>query len=68
MVILYYISAVIAGAAAALGVYIPVRRHMLNGQKEDVIQKAEMAAENIRKETISSAIARAHMAPTFSRI
>ena len=44
MEILFYILAVLAGAAVALGIYIPVRRYMLNGQKEDIIRKAEIEA------------------------
>ena len=55
MEILFYILAVLAGAAVALGIYIPVRRYMLNGQKEDIIRKAEIEAENIKKEKIFQA-------------
>ena len=50
MEILFYILAALAGAAVALGIYIPVRRLILNGQKEDIIRKAEIEAENIKKE------------------
>ena len=38
MEILFYILAVLVGAAVALGIYIPVRRLILNGQKEDIIR------------------------------
>ena len=55
MEILFYILAVLAGAAVTLGIYIPVRRYMLNGQKEDIIRKAEIEAENIKKEKIFQA-------------
>ena len=55
MEILFYILAALAGAAVALGIYIPVRRLILNGQKEDIIRKAEIEAENIKKEKIFQA-------------
>ena len=55
MEVLFYILAAIAGAAIGLGIYIPVRRIMLNGQKEDIIRKAELEAENIKKEKIFQA-------------
>ena len=55
MEILFYILAAAVGAAIALGIYIPVRRVILNGQKEDIIRKAELDAENIKKEKIFQA-------------
>ena len=53
--ILFYILAALAGAAAGLGIYIPLRRYALNGQKDEIIRKAELEAENIRKEKIFQA-------------
>ena len=55
MEILFYILAVLIGAALALGIYIPVRRHILRGQKEDIIRQAEIDADNIKKEKIFQA-------------
>ena len=55
MEILFYILAAVIGAAIALGTYIPIRRLILNGQKEDIIRKAELEAENIKKEKIFQA-------------
>lgn len=45
MTILYYILAAIAGAVIALAVYILVRKMILNGQKEEIIEKAQLEAE-----------------------
>ena len=53
--ILFYILAALAGAAAGLGIYIPLRRYALNGQKDEIIRKAELEAENIKKEKIFQA-------------
>ena len=55
MEILFYILAVLAGAVLALCIYIPVRKMILKGQKEDIIRKAEIDAENIKKEKIFQA-------------
>ena len=52
--ILYLLSALI-GAAIALGSYIIIRNRILNKRKDDIIQKAEMEAENIKKEKIFQA-------------
>ena len=41
--------------AAALAAYIIVHRIVLKGQKEDIIKKAELEAENIKKEKIFQA-------------
>ena len=51
----YYILSAVSGAVAALCVYIIVRKILLKGQKEDIIRKAELEAENIRKEKIFQA-------------
>ena len=39
----------------ALGTYIFVRKILLNGQKDEIIQKAELEAESIKKEKIFQA-------------
>ena len=49
------ILCVLFGAVAALGIYIFVRRILLKGQKEEIIQKAELEAESIKKEKIFQA-------------
>ena len=54
MSILYILTAFL-GAAIALGTYITVRKMMLNGRKEEIIQKAELEAENLKKEKILQA-------------
>ncbi len=46
---------VAAIAAVAIGVYIAVHRAILKGRKEDIIEKAELEAENIKKEKILQA-------------
>ena len=55
MEILFYILTAILSAAAALGIYIVARKAMLKGRKEEIIEKAEMEAENIKKEKIFQA-------------
>jgi ribonucrease Y len=42
-------------AAIAIGVYIAVHRMMLKGRRESIIEKAELEAENIKKEKILQA-------------
>lgn len=49
------IIACIGSALLAITIYIIVRKIMLKGQKEDIIQKAEIEAENIKKEKIFQA-------------
>lgn len=55
MDILYYALAALAGAIIALGTYIVVRRLLLNGKMDEIIEKAKLEAENIRQEKIFQA-------------
>lgn len=55
MTVLYYILSAVLGAVIALGSYIAVRRILLKGQKEEIIKKAEIEAEGIKKEKIFQA-------------
>ena len=55
MNILFYILSAILGAVVALGTYIFVRKILLKGQKDEIIQKAELEAESIKKEKIFQA-------------
>ena len=43
------------GAAAAIAIYITVHRMILKGRKEQIIEKAELEAENIKKEKMLQA-------------
>ena len=52
---IYYILAAFAGAILALSIYIILRKSMLKGRKEEIIRKAEIEAENIKKEKIFQA-------------
>ncbi|MGM9736699.1 MAG: ribonuclease Y [Candidatus Cryptobacteroides sp.] len=52
---LYYILSAVLGAIVALGIYIIVRRILLKGQKEEIIKKAEIEAEGIKKEKVFQA-------------
>lgn len=52
MNILILIGVAAIAAAVAIGVYIAVHRAILKGRKEDIIEKAELEAENIKKEKI----------------
>ncbi len=55
MDILLYILFAVMGAVFALVTYILIRRILLKGQKEEIIKKAELEAESIRKEKIFQA-------------
>ena len=55
MDILIYILCAIFGAVAALASYIVIRKVLLKGQKEEIIKKAELEAETIKKEKIFQA-------------
>ena len=55
MNILIYILVGALSAIAALCTYILIRRIILKGQKEEIIRKAEIEAENIKKEKIFQA-------------
>ena len=55
MSILFYVLAAFIGAAIALSTYIVVRKLLLNGRKEEIIQKAERKDEKIKSEKIIQA-------------
>lgn len=55
MNILILIGVAAIAAAVAIGVYIAVHRAILKGRKEDILEKAELEAENIKKEKILQA-------------
>ena len=55
MSIVFYILSFVLGAVLALGTYIFVRKILLKGQKEEIIKKAELEAESIKKEKIFQA-------------
>ena len=55
MNILILIGVAAIAAAVAISVYIAVHRAILKGRKEDIIEKAELEAENIKKEKILQA-------------
>ncbi|MBQ4285506.1 MAG: ribonuclease Y [Bacteroidales bacterium] len=55
MDILSILVGIAIGAAAALGIYIPLRKSMLKGKKEEILEKAELEGENIKKEKILQA-------------
>jgi ribonuclease Y len=55
MNIIYFLIGLIAGAAIALAIYILVRRSVLKGRKDEIIEKAELEAEKIKAEKILQA-------------
>ncbi len=55
MTVFFYVLSAALGAIVAVCTYIFVRKITLNGRKEEIIQKAEMEAENIKKEKILQA-------------
>ena len=65
--LLIYILVAVLSAIAALCTYIVVHKILLKGQKEEILRKAEIEAESIRKDKIFQAkekflqIGRAHV-------
>lgn len=55
MAILYYIIAAIAGAAIALVCYAAIRKIILKGKKDEILEKAQLEAESIKQEKIFQA-------------
>ena len=55
MAILYYIIAAIAGAVIALVCYAAVRKIILKGKKDEILEKALLEAESIKQEKIFQA-------------
>ena len=55
MDIISILIGVVAGAALALGIYIPVRRSVLKGKRDEILEKAEVEAEKIKNERILQA-------------
>lgn len=55
MAILYYIIAAIAGAVIALVCYAAVRKIILKGKKDEILEKAQLEAESIKQEKIFQA-------------
>ena len=53
--ILIYIVVAVLSAIGALSAYIVIRKVLLKGQKEEIIRKAEIEAESIKKEKIFQA-------------
>ena len=52
---LYYILSAVAGAIVALAVYIVIRKASLKGRRDNLLQKAELEAENIKQQKILQA-------------
>ena len=55
MDILSLLIGFLAGAAIALGVYILVRRSILKGKREEILEKAELEGEKIKNDRILQA-------------
>ena len=55
MAILYYIIAAIAGAVIALVCYAAIRKIILKGKKDEILEKAQLEAESIKQEKIFQA-------------
>ena len=52
---LYYILSAAIGAVLALAIYIVVRRIVMKGRRDAILEKAELEGENIKKEKILQA-------------
>lgn len=55
MNIIYLLIGAIAGAALALAIYSAVRKSLLKGKREEILEKAEIEAESIKKEKMLQA-------------
>ena len=55
MAILYYIIAAIAGAVIALVCYAAIRKIIMKGKKDEILEKAQLEAESIKQEKIFQA-------------
>ena len=55
MAILYYIIAAIAGAVIALVCYAAIRKIILKGKKDEILEKAQLEAESRKQEKIFQA-------------
>lgn len=55
MNIVFLILAAVAGATVALAIYIFLHKRSLKGKKEQILEKAEMEAESIKKEKMLQA-------------
>ena len=53
--VIFLLIGVVIGAAAALAIHITLRKRMLRGRKEEILEKAEMEGENIKKEKMLQA-------------
>ena len=51
----YYILSAFGGALLALAIYLVTRRIIMKGRRDEIIEKAELEAENIKKEKILQA-------------
>ena len=52
---IYYILSAFGGALLALAIYVVTRRIILKGRRDEIIEKAELEGENIKKEKILQA-------------
>ena len=52
---IYYILSAFGGALLALAIYLVTRRIIMKGRRDEIIEKAELEAENIKKEKILQA-------------
>ena len=53
--IIAIITGAVVGAILALGIYLTVRKIILKGRKNDIIEQAQIEAEGIKKEKILQA-------------
>ena len=54
----------VLGAAIALGAYILIRRSVLKGKREEILEKAELEGQKIKNERILQAKRRPSMRKT----
>ena len=52
---IYYILSAFGGALLALTIYLVTKRIIMKGRRDEIIEKAELEAENIKKEKILQA-------------
>ena len=60
-IMLLFFIGVLIGAVIALVAYIIIQRMVLKGQKNEIIAKAEIEAEGIKKDKIHQALSLIHI-------
>ena len=55
MILLYLLIGLVVGAGLGIGLYILIRRSILKGKRDEILEKAEIEGEKIKNERILQA-------------